>query len=584
MARGNRRWFLGAAGSVATAAGLSIVGCGGSPDNPLATATVRPSPTALPSATPPPTVRPTPTRDPNDQHGAFIRYTAFIRSAGQFDPHRLGSPSLKGHQALIYSRLLTYQSQRDGIIKPDLALALPEQPDTQTYIFRLNPEAKWLPTVPLNGRRVTAEDVKFSIERQQDADDTSFERRAQWSLVDSVEAPDDGTVILTTSTPYAELQDLAAGVSSFIVSPEVAANGDLGSPIHQIGSGPFQWVEWSEGNFASVSRNDEWFGGGTRPFLEGVTAFQRTDSEEVEGDLRTRALDAAIVGRPQAKILKQSVARLREVTTDLSLFFSMRFSTTDAPYNDERLRTAISIALDRRAMVDEFFSGSGTVNPWISTAINRWALPQSELNDTPGYRPGTGGRQQDIQDAQALLAAYQGDLDDDEQPEPLELLVTVDAEEVLGMGTLMNRQLQANLGIPVKVSPVPIGELIQRLFDRQAPWAAGPDTGWTGLDDWTYQYFHSSGTNNSFLLRDEDLDAQLDAQRAEMDPDIRQQLGYAIQRKLLEMNVAANFVSETVVTLMWPYVKDFPADAADGYQDRFADCWIDQNDPSFARS
>jgi len=40
-------------------------------------------------------------------------------------------------------------------------------------------------------------------------------------------------------------------------------------------------------------------------------------------------------------------------------------------------------------------------------------------------------------------------------------------------------------------------------------------------------------------------------------------------------------VSERVVTLSWPYVKGFPLDTADGYQDRLADCWIDRTDPAF---
>jgi hypothetical protein len=50
---------------------------------------------------------------------------------------------------------------------------------------------------------------------------------------------------------------------------------------------------------------------------------------------------------------------------------------------------------------------------------------------------------------------------------------------------------------------------------------------------------------------------------------------------LLNLNVGVNFVSERVVALAHPYVRNFPLDVSDGYQHRFADCWIDQNDPSF---
>ena len=105
--------------------------------------------------------------------------------------------------------------------------------------------------------------------------------------------------------------------------------------------------------------------------------------------------------------------------------------------------------------------------------------------------------------------------------------------------------------------------------------------GWIDLDDWVFPYFHSTGSRNSFALRDADLDKAIEAQRTELDPTKRQQLGYQVQRQLLALNAGVNFLSEKVLTLSWPYVKAFPTDASDGYQDRFADCWLDKDDPSY---
>ena len=156
-----------------------------------------------------------------------------------------------------------------------------------------------------------------------------------------------------------------------------------------------------------------------------------------------------------------------------------------------------------------------------------------------------------------------------------------DAEVTLGMGSLISKQLRENLGLKVVVRSVTISELVGRLFQGQAPWAAGPDSGWIDLDDWVYPYFHSSGTRNSFPLRDTEMDTLIEAQRVELDAARRQKIGFDIQRKLLTLNVGANFVSERVVALAWEYVKNFPLDASDGYQHRFADCWIDIADPSF---
>jgi len=230
-------------------------------------------------------------------------------------------------------------------------------------------------------------------------------------------------------------------------------------------------------------------------------------------------------------------------------------------------------------MLQQFFAGSGEVNPWISWPIKRWTLPQAELSTRPGYRPGASGRADDIKEAKALLAAFTS-----EKALPtdaLGLLVVDEAEKNLRMGTVIFEQLKKTLDLNVQVYPVPAADLGQRLISLNAPWAVGPDDGWVDLDDWVYPYFHSEGTKNSFPLRDKEMDALIVAQRVELNEDKRREIGYQIQRKLLDLNVGINFVSERVVALAWPYLRNFPLDVADGYQHRLADCWMDQGDPSY---
>ncbi|MBI5948453.1 MAG: ABC transporter substrate-binding protein [Chloroflexi bacterium] len=570
--RGSRRWFLGVAGGTAGAAGLAALGCTGGTKQP-STPTAGQSATNGASSTP----NATRTRAPGSQRGEALRYTGYVANDGLFDPHKTQAGPFYGQQALVFSRLLAYQSQADGSIVADLATKLPETPDAQTYLFNLNPNARWHEDSPMNGRRVTAQDVKFSIERQRDGD-PSFVRKAQWQNVDSIEAPTDTQVVVKLKAPFAAMAGLFADVNGFIVAPEVTANNGAYAADRQPGSGPFKWVEWSDGKFASVARNPNWHGGNSRPFLDGVTVFQPKDANEVEAGLRTKGLDVAFVGRPQAERLKKAVPQLKEATVGQTRFFGMRFFTPTTPYDDPRVRTAMTIALDRRAMLDQFFAGSGEMNPWISWPNTRWSLPQAELANLPGYRQGAGGRNQDITDAKAMLAAYTSTK---KMPDELGLLVVDDAEVTLGMGSLISKQLRETLGLNVVVRSVTIADLVGRLFQGQAPWAAGPDSGWIDLDDWVYPYFHSNGTRNSFPLRDTEMDALIDAQRVELDAARRQKIGFDIQRKLLTLNVGANFVSERVVALAWEYVKNFPLDASDGYQHRFADCWIDVNDPSF---
>ncbi len=572
--RGTRRWFLGSVTAAMGAATLASLGCSGGKGKPT------PAAGSQAGDGPSPGTAPTPTVPPGAQQGGSLRYTGFVfaddGSAGKYDPQKTPSAPFYGHQALVFSRLLAYQSMSDGTIAPDLAAAMPEQPDSQTFVFHLNPNARWHDVAPLNGRGVTADDVKFTLQRQIDGD-ASFIRKAKWAAIDSMEVSDPRTITVRLKSPLAAMLNQFADVNSFIIAPEVATAGFRLE--NQVGSGPFKWVEWSEGKFASVARNPAWHGGGSRPFLNGIEVRQPHDTAEVEAWLRTKKLDVAFVGRPQADRLRAVIPALRDETVGQSRFFGMRFFTPQFPYNDARFRTAVSVALDRRQMLQQFFAGSGEVNPWISWPIKRWTLPQSELATLPGYRLGANGRAQDIADAKALLAAFSAEK---KLPaDPLALLVVDEAETNLQMGSTIRDQLKDTLGLNVQVYPVTAADLGHRLLTNNAPWAAGPDDGWIDLDDWVYPYFHSEGTKNTFPLRDATMDGLIASQRIELNEDRRRQIGFDIQRKLLDLNVGLNFVSERVVSLAWPYVRNFPLDAADGYQHRLADSWLDQADPAF---
>ena len=571
--RVSRRWMLGAMGASAGAAGLAALRCSnGSSPSPSGT-----TPQSSDDESPTPGSSPT-ARTQDGKRGETLRYTAFVSRDNTYDPHKTQSGPLYGFQSMIYSRLLAYQDQAKGTIVPDLATAMPETPDAQTLIFRLNPNARWHEIAPLNGRAVTAQDVKYSVERQA-AGGATFARAAQWSVVDSIEAGDGGTITFKLKSPMAAMHHLFADVQSFVVAPEAAGDKNDISAATQIGSGPFQWVEWTDQKLASVRRNPNWHGGDRRPNLDGGSLVQLDSSATVEAKFRTKELDAAIVGRQLADRLRQPFPQLTETTVGRSQFFGMRFSLVNDPYNDLRFRSAVTIALDRRAMIDKFFGGSGGVNPWISWPMTEWALPESELTTQAGYRPGDGGRQEDLKDANALLAAFKA-----EKPvkSELPLFVLDETEAAIQFGQTIKEQLAANLGLDqVRVVPIPLAELSSLLIAGTAPWAAGPDQGWIDLDDWVYPYFHSNGTKNSFPLRDTELTSMIDAQRIQLDKAQRREIGYNIQRRLLALNAGVNLVSERIVALTWPYVKGFPMDTTDGFQHRFADCWIDQQDPAF---
>ena len=72
------------------------------------------------------------------------------------------------------------------------------------------------------------------------------------------------------------------------------------------------------------------------------------------------------------------------------------------------------------------------------------------------------------------------------------------------------------------------------------------------------------------------MDKLIESQRTELECGAAQGDRLPNPAEALAINPAVNFVSERLVALSWPYVKDFPLDASDGYQHRLANCWLDQ--------
>src|SRR5207248_691185 len=84
----------------------------------------------------------------------------------------------------------------DWTPQPNLAQAMPEQPDPQSYVFKLRP-AKFQ-----NGRAVNSEDVKWSYETYAFAKESAWKN--DWPWLDKVETPDAQTVVVKAKFPFAD--------------------------------------------------------------------------------------------------------------------------------------------------------------------------------------------------------------------------------------------------------------------------------------------------------------------------------------------------------------------------------------------
>ncbi|MFD1713403.1 ABC transporter substrate-binding protein [Amnibacterium flavum] len=247
----------------------------------------------------------------------------------------------------IFSKLVDFDA--DGEIIGDLATKW-EQTDDTTYTFTLVDNATFQ-----NGEKFTSADVVYTFDRILDPE-TASAYAGLYSAIDTVEAVDDTTVVFHLKTPFgAFLTNLAT--NGQIVNQKAIESSD---PAREpVGTGPFTFVEWVQGDHITVKKNEDYFKDG-KPYLDTITfRFLPVDQSRIDA-LSAGELDwADAVPLNQVATLSED-PRFTYVTSDtagIPDFLAM--NTTAAPFDDVRVRQAVSLALDRQEITDVAYSGTG---------------------------------------------------------------------------------------------------------------------------------------------------------------------------------------------------------------------------------
>ena len=299
----------------------------------------------------------------------------------------------------MFSRLLDYKPGTSELI-PSLADTYTVSPDGLTYIFKLNPSAKFT-----NGRKVVAADVKYSIERAVNpktqgpgggffhsivgADDMAGGKA---EAISGIEAVDDATVKFTLAQPDATFLNVLALNFASAVPKELAdpAGADFGKK--PVGSGAYILKEWVTGQRLVFTRNADYFR--PRPNLDQFTV--EIGQEPLVAILRLQKgeIDIAGDGIPPAKYLemKNSPDSAGMIVDRDQLETSyITINTTKKPFDDVRVRQALNMAINKDRIV---------------RIINGRATPATQVLPPlmPGYDANYKGYAYDIAKAKSLLA------------------------------------------------------------------------------------------------------------------------------------------------------------------------------------
>lgn len=272
------------------------------------------------------------------------------------DPSTL-EPMVQSGQAVrlikmcIYRGLVAYQA--DGKIGMELASSYDVADDNKTYTFKIRDGAKFH-----DGSDVTAEDVKFSIERILDEKVGATFRLDFLSMIDRVEAVDAKTVRIVLKEPCAPFLDYLTLPESVVVSKAWCEKYGNDLNAHPMGAGPYVFDSWDKGREVTVKAFKDFYKPG-KPESPAIVFVVTPDDTTRVNALRTREVD--LIDYVPAKEV-DTLERDKKFTVDISEapFMCLQINCNEGPLADPRVRQAIAYAVDRRGVIDAAFMGRGT--------------------------------------------------------------------------------------------------------------------------------------------------------------------------------------------------------------------------------
>jgi ABC-type transport system substrate-binding protein len=264
----------------------------------------------------------------------------------------------------------------DVSTEPDLAQALPEQPDEATYVYKLR-QAQFH-----NGRAVTTEDVKYSYDRYAFADVSV--RKVNWVWLDRVETPDAQTVVVKTKGPYADaLQAMGTYHDGFVLAKEFEEGPE--TPNKLMGSGPFIF----ESDMPPVSttfRKNPNYWDPPYPYFDKVVVLGTNDPAKQIADFSAKNVHMTYwfseEPRDQIKANRPDAVAWSYPKPAIQLF--MR--TDQAPFSDKRVRQALNMTVDRKKIREAVSKGEGEDDQVLSIANKSFGFRKpSELGAPAKY-------------------------------------------------------------------------------------------------------------------------------------------------------------------------------------------------------
>ena len=282
-----------------------------------------------------------------------------------------------------YSTLLTFDAANYPQIKGDLAESWSVSPDKRVYTFKLRPNVLFH-----DGSKLSSADVKASYERIVHPPDGVFSaRQAVYAGIGAIETPDAHTVVFRLNWPEAAMLANFASPWNCIYSAAKLAEDPRFPMTHVLGSGPFSFVEHVKGDHWSGKRFARYFEPG-KPYLDGYEAKFMGGAKVIaaleRGEIQAQFRSVTPAERDRLSTALGQRVEVAEAPWLINLL--LVFNTRRPPFDDARVRRALSLAIDRWQAAESLSATTymkfvgGVMRPGFAMAT-----AESELARLPGF-------------------------------------------------------------------------------------------------------------------------------------------------------------------------------------------------------